>query len=72
MIFSSLESSSYTLCKRGGARQNAIFRLGEGSFLEYLPHYLISFSHSSYQQDTVFLLEGEAIKLTQLNVVLHP
>ena len=48
--------------------RNAVFRLGEGSFLECLPHYFILFSHCSYQQDTVFLLEGEAIKLTQLNV----
>lgn len=34
------------------ARQNATFRVGEGSFLEYLPHHLIPFARSSYRQET--------------------
>lgn len=45
------------------ARQNAIVRVGEGSFLEYLPHHLIPFARSSYRQETEIRLAGDATLL---------
>ncbi len=43
------------------ARQNATFRVGEGSFLEYLPHHLIPFARSSYRQETEIHLAADAM-----------
>ncbi len=45
------------------ARQNATFRLGEESFLEYLPYHLIPFARSSYWQVTEFHLARGATLL---------
>lgn len=45
------------------ARQDAAFRVGEGSFLEYLPHHLIPFARSGYRQETEFHLAGDATLL---------
>ncbi|MCA1716087.1 MAG: urease accessory protein UreD [Actinobacteria bacterium] len=42
------------------ARQSATFRIGEGSFLEYLPHHLIPFARSSYRQETEIHLAVDA------------
>src|SRR5215210_1161431 len=33
------------------ARQRTTFRVEKGGFLEYLPHHLIPFAHSSYRQE---------------------
>jgi urease accessory protein len=40
------------------ACQRAIFRVGEGAFLEYLPHHLIPFAGSNCRQATEFHLAG--------------
>ena len=42
------------------ARQNAVFRVGEESLLEYLPHHLIPFARSSYRQTTEIHLAADA------------
>lgn len=44
--------------------QRADFRVGEGAFLEYLPHHLIPYAGSSYHQQTTFHLAPEATLLT--------
>ncbi len=44
--------------------QRAALRVGEGAFLEYLPHHLIPFSGSSYSQETTFYLEEGATLVT--------
>jgi hypothetical protein len=38
------------------AVQRATFRLEQGTFLEYLPHYLVPFAGSSYRQESVSTL----------------
>lgn len=45
------------------ARQSATFRVGEGGFLEYLPHYLIPFARSDYRQETEVHLAEDATLL---------
>lgn len=40
------------------SRQLSTFRVGDGSFLEYLPHHLIPFSGSGHRQSTRFVLHG--------------
>jgi urease accessory protein len=45
------------------ARQKAVFRIGGGSFLEYLPHHVIPFPHSSYRQETDIHLSEDATLL---------
>ena len=45
------------------ARQNAALRLGEGAFLEYLPHHLIPFARSAYRQETEVRLAGDSTLL---------
>jgi urease accessory protein len=42
------------------ARQNAIFYVGGGGFLEYLPHHLIPFRSSNYGQEAEFYVAGDA------------
>jgi urease accessory protein len=42
------------------AYQRAVFRVGEGAFLEYLPHHLIPFAGSRYRQETEFHLAASA------------
>ena len=49
--------------KGAKARQSATFRVGEGGFLEYLPHYLIPFARSSYWQETEIHLAEDATLL---------
>ena len=43
--------------------QKAIFEVGAGARLEYLPHHLIPFAGSSHSQSTVFRLHGDATML---------
>lgn len=43
------------------ASQTAVFRIGEGAFLEYLPHHLIPYAGSNYRQETTFHLTPDAI-----------
>lgn len=45
------------------ARQDAAFRVGEESFLEYLPHHLIPFQGSNYRQETEIHLASDATLL---------
>ena len=42
------------------AAQSAFFDVGDGAFLEYLPHHLIPFAGSNYRQRTEFRLAGRA------------
>lgn len=42
------------------SRQDAEFRVGDGAFLEYLPHHLIPYPGSSHRQRTGFHLRGGA------------
>ena len=42
------------------ASQTAVFRVGGGAFLEYLPHHLIPYAGSNYRQETTFHLAGDA------------
>ena len=42
------------------ALQQTTSRVGEGAFLEYLPHHLIPFAGSSYRQETTFHLAPDA------------
>ena len=44
--------------------QDAVFRLREGSFLEYLLHHLIPYAASNYRQQTTFHLAPDATLLT--------
>ena len=44
--------------------QQAIFRVEDGAFLEYLPHHLIPYKGSDYRQTTVFHLAPEATFIT--------
>jgi urease accessory protein len=46
------------------ASQHAVFRLGKGAFLEYLPHHLIPYAGSSYRQISEFWLAEDATLLT--------
>ena len=46
------------------ARQRTTIRVEEGGFLEYLPHHLIPFAHSSYRQETEIYLARDATLLT--------
>lgn len=63
--------SSATLTTQGAAKayrgeassQTAEIRVGDGAFLEYLPHHLIPFAGSSHRQITRFMLQGEATLL---------
>ncbi|CAN5232271.1 N/A [soil metagenome] len=63
--------SSATLTTQGATKaysgeessQTAEIRVGDGAFLEYLPHHLIPFSGSSHRQITRFMLHGEATLL---------
>lgn len=49
---------------RGGeAFQTTILRVGEGAFLEYLPHHLIPYAGSNYLQETTFHLAPDATLL---------
>lgn len=45
------------------AAQSALFDVGDGAFLEYLPHHLIPFAGSNYRQTTEFRLAGRATLL---------
>lgn len=45
------------------ARQRAVFRVGEGAFLEYLPRHVIPYAGSSYRQEGTFLLSEGATLL---------
>ena len=40
--------------------QNALFRLNENAFLEYLPHHAIPFAGSSYRQTNTFYISEDA------------
>ena len=42
------------------ASQRALFRIGEGAFLEYLPHHVIPYSGSHYRQETIFQLAADS------------
>jgi urease accessory protein len=44
--------------------QRALFRVGEGAFLEYLPHHLIPYSGSDYRQETTFQLAPDSTLIT--------
>ena len=55
-----LTQAANKVYKGAEARQNATFRVGEGSFLEYLPHHLIPFARSSYRQETEIHLAADA------------
>jgi urease accessory protein len=55
-----LTQAANKVYKGAQARQNATFRVGEGSFLEYLPHHLIPFARSSYRQETEIHLATDA------------
>lgn len=46
------------------AVQEAVFRVADGAFLEYLPHHLIPFSRSNYRQRTTFDLAPDATLIT--------
>ena len=46
------------------AEQRALFRVGEGAFLEYLPHHLIPYSGSDYRQETTFQLAPDSTLIT--------
>jgi urease accessory protein len=59
-----LTQAANKVYKGAEARHYAIFGVGERSFLEYLPHHLIPFPHSSYRQETEFHLAGDATLLT--------
>ena len=43
-----------------GAYQDTTVRVGDGAFLEYLPHHLIPYAGSDYRQDTTFHLAPDA------------
>lgn len=45
------------------AFQATVLRVGEGAFLEYLPHHLIPYAGSSYRQETTFHLGRDATLL---------
>lgn len=55
-----LTQAANKVYKGAEAWQNAIFRAGEGGFLEYLPHHLIPFACSSYRQETEIRLASDA------------
>ncbi len=44
--------------------QRAVLSVGDGAFLEYLPHHLIPFPASSCSQETAFHLAGSATLVT--------
>ncbi len=46
------------------ASQRAHFRIGEGAFLEYLPHHLIPYAGSDYLQETTFDLTPDSTLIT--------
>jgi urease accessory protein len=46
------------------SEQRALFRVGEGAFLEYLPHHLIPYSGSDYRQVTTFQLAPDSTLIT--------
>ncbi len=46
------------------SEQRALFRVGEGVFLEYLPHHLIPYSRSDYRQETTFQLAPDSTLVT--------
>ena len=46
------------------AGQRALFRVGDGAFLEYLPHHLIPYSGSDYRQETTFQLAADSTLIT--------
>ena len=46
------------------SEQRALFRVGEGAFLEYLPHHLIPYSGSDYRQETTFHLAPDSTLIT--------
>ena len=50
--------------RREEASQTAVFRVGGGAFLEYLPHHLIPYASSNYRQETTFHLVPDAVLLT--------
>jgi urease accessory protein len=45
------------------ALQRAVFRIGQGAFLEHLPHHVIPFAGSAYRQETTFRLAPDATLL---------
>ena len=46
------------------SEQRALFRVGEGAFLEYLPHHLIPYSGSDYRQEIIFQLAPDSTLIT--------
>jgi urease accessory protein len=46
------------------SEQRALFHVGEGAFLEYLPHHLIPYSGSDYRQETTFQLAPDGALIT--------
>ncbi len=45
------------------ASQTTVLRVGEGAFLEYLPHHLIPYAGSNYRQEATFHLSRDATLL---------
>jgi urease accessory protein len=58
-----LTQAANKVYKGAEARQNTTFHVGEGGFVEYLPHHLIPFARSSYRQETKFYLAKDATLL---------
>lgn len=46
------------------AEQRVLFSVGEGAFLEYLPHHLIPYAGSDYHQETTFHLTPDSTLIT--------
>jgi urease accessory protein len=46
------------------AEQRAVLSVGDGAFLEHLPHHLIPYSGSDYRQETTFDLAPDATLIT--------
>src|SRR3712207_4077646 len=50
---------------RGASSEHrSLSRVGEGAFLEYLPHHLIPYSHSDCRQETTFHLAPDSTLIT--------
>jgi len=58
-----LTQAANKVYKGAEARQNTTFHVGEGGFVEYLPHHLIPFARSIYHQETEFYLAGDSVLL---------